>query len=576
MGPRRTKPDADAARTTPRTRAKRRRETSAGGVGATRRAFESDDDDEDDEDDEDDDDEDDDEDDVRSSARDAIDAEEWYASLARGDADHYSFHILGLKGLSAAHGTKFIGHASASFSMEGDMDRPEEVADLDEDEDDGIWNTIMKGFHDGDPESILRECRDEDNVPYDAQTISGMMDGLMEHGKTIHAPFCFTRGAVGLKHAIYNHVHEARTVALELDSWWNLHESYNKSSGMLDERGDDVTAMYAECEIGVYISRAGGDIAEWHTDRNDNFTIQLKGSKLWEVERVGRTYTGSMTSNASLAVEPSCGVDYLTRDHGDFGPFARNINASKSTSAYTNTNDRSVPERYMIREGECFGTRAGQYHRVTPVGGGLSISVNIRLTPYQSNVWKSEVYFLRLSATGARAKGVAKFTPEDELALRPRFGPFDARYSDGLVLGCWAQSPLSIGDIREWDTSEGYTALYMNPMCACSTSITAEGFVLNIKCTSPLTNKEYMNEFNVYVTGYAYKLDEIFSSPMAFNRWVSRGAPTNETKWGTWSSDVRELFNQVISRLVHMHVVINTKRVSKGCALFLKTFYGDD
>jgi hypothetical protein len=501
--------------------------------------------------------------DTSFSSDDAV--EEWYTSLARGDADHDYFHILGLKGANAAQGLSWINAV------------PEKVGD--ENEDEGMWDTVMKGFHDGDPESILRECRDEDNVPYDAQTISGMMDGLMEHGKTIHAPFCFTPGAVGLKHAIHRHLYESSTCSEALTVWNSAWMEIAKGS-VLEERGDDVTAMYAECEIGVYISRADGDIAEWHTDRNDNFTIQLKGSKLWEVERIGRTYTGSMTSNASLAVEPSCGVDYLTRDHGDFGPFARNINASKSTSAYTNTNDRSVPERYMIREGECFSTRAGQYHRVTPVGGGLSISVNIRLTPYQSNVWKSEVYFLRLSATGARAKGVAKFTPEDELALRPRFGPFDVRYSDGLVLGCGSESPLSfvgdVCDIREWDTSEGYTALYMNPMCACSTSITAEGFVLNIKCTSPLTNKEYMNEFNVYVTGYAYKLDEIFSSPMAFNRWVSRGAPTSETKSRKWSSAVREHFNQVISRLVHMRVVINTKRVSKGCALFLKTFYGDD
>ena len=106
--------------------------------------------------------------------------------------------------------------------------------------------------------------------------------------------------------------------------------------------------------------------------------------------------------------------------------------------------------------------------------------------------------------------------------------------------------------------------------------MTADGFVLNIKCTSALTNKEYMNEFNVYVQMSAYKLDEIFSSPMAFNRWVSRGASTSENQWSTWSPSARGHFDRVIFRLVHMHVVINTKHVSKACALFLKTFYGDD
>ena len=570
MGPQKTRDARGASASTPRGGAKRRRGTRAGGAGAggasTRAAARGDDEDEDEEEEEDDHGQ------NTSFSSDDVTVEEWYASLARGDDDDDYFHILGLKGARAARGASWVDE------MEN-LRRPEKVED--EDEDEGLWNIIMKGFHDGDPESILRECRDEDNVPYDASTISGMMDGLMEHGKTIHAPFCFTRGAVGLKHAIHRYLYDSSAHRDLLTLWLSSYMGVDKAL-VLEERGNDVTAMYAECEIGVYISRACGDIAEWHTDKNDNFTIQLKGSKLWEVERVGKTYNGSMTSNASLAVEPSCGVDYLTRDHGEFGPFARNINASKSTSAYKNIKDRSVPERYTIREGECFSTRAGQYHRVTPVGGGLSISVNIRLTPYQSNVWKSEVYFLRLSHTGARAKGVAKFTPEDELALRPRFGPFDVRYSDGLVLGCGSESPLSVGDIREWDTSEGYSALYMNPMCACSTSMTADGFVLNIKCTSALTNKEYMNEFNVYVQhgAYfqlcAYKLDEIFSSPIAFNRWVSRGASTSETKSREWLPYVRGHFDRVISRLVHMRVVINTKRVSKGCALFLKTFYGDD
>ena len=560
MGPRKTTRARAASTTTTRGGVKRRRESGASGARA--RAFESDDDEDDDEEDED-------GQNTEFASDEAV--EGWYASLARGDADHRSFHILGLKGARAAEGHKFL---DLNFSLDKDMDRPEKVEDNEENK--GMWNTIMKGFHDGDPESILRECRDENNVPYDEQTISGMMDGLMEHGKTIHAPFCFTRGAVGLKHAIHDYLYTSTADGDSFKSWCDIYVGIAKAAAMLEERGDKVTAMYAECEIGVYISRAGGDIAEWHTDRNDNLTIQLKGSKLWEVERIGRTYTGSMTSNASLSVEPSCGVDYLTRDHGEFGPFARNINASKLTSAYKINKDRSVPERFTIREGECFSTRAGQYHRVTPVGGGLSISVNIRLTPYQSNVWKSEVYFLRLSATGARAKGVAKLTPEDELALRPRFGPFDVRYSDGLVLGCGSDTHLHVGDIREWDTSEGYTRLYMNPMCACSTSMTADGFVLNIKCTSALTNKEYMNEFNVYVQMSAYKLDEIFSSPMAFNRWVSRGASTSENQWSTWSPSARGHFDRVIFRLVHMHVVINTKHVSKACSLFLKTFYGDD
>ena len=396
---------------------------------------------------------------------------------------------------------------------------------------------IARGFHGGDAEKILRECRDENNAPYDEQTISGMMEDLMERGKTIHAPFCFTRGALALKLAVLKYC-AAR----------------------------DSHPRYSECEIGVYVSRAGGDVAEWHTDTNDNFTIQLSGSKLWELGRcIERSSDGSMTSNSSLTDEPRCGIDYHTREQGGkFVPFARNVNASGIIPTGTGHDwKRGVraPERCILREGDCLATQAGQYHRVSPIGKGLSVSVNVRLTPYQRYVWKSELYFLRKSSNA----DIIDITSMDELALRPRLRAFHVKHSDGLVLGLkLAPSPKG-SNVKKEAPGE----YYMNPMCACSAARTADGCVINIKCTSALTNKEYMNEFNLYVAvgnrdSDCKDLCDVFESPIAFNYYAAQPGQ---------HSRARDLIDAVSKTLRDMNVVINTQDVSEGCAYFLKMFH---
>jgi len=408
---------------------------------------------------------------------------------------------------------------------------------------------LLRGFHDGDAEAILRECRGEDNAPYDEETIASMMAGLREHGKTIHAPFCFTRGAIAIKRKMcMNEWMFALRVELE---------QRMKNKEITAEELWAPRQRYAECEIGVYISRAGGDIAEWHSDTNDNLTLQLTGSKIWEVEDleledlerdswVARTQPLTLR-NSSLADEPRCGMDYLTHTRSTFVPFAHNAASLTSHSLKPKARTNGAT-RYRLDAGHTLCTKAGQYHRVTPVGATLCVSIDVRLTPFQDAVWNAEIYFLcmRQSWVDRAPKSLENFRAELRERGRPRFMPFQPEFSDGLVLGATLDyiagltfdargelyhkrndQYIYMHDIYTFQEPDPkYRALYFNPMCACSVSTSGAYHIVNIRSTSSLTNKDYMSEFNIYIRRYSqedelnnntYDLHEWFENPSKFN-----------------------------------------------------------
>ena len=70
---------------------------------------------------------------------------------------------------------------------------------------------------------------------------------------------------------------ERRAAFLEYESTSDALHAY-------DGGGGGTFFGFGECEVGVYVSVANGDVAEWHRDVCDNATIQLAGSKKWQVE----------------------------------------------------------------------------------------------------------------------------------------------------------------------------------------------------------------------------------------------------------------------------------------------------
>ena len=427
------------------------------------------------------------------------------------------------------------------------------------------------GFHGGDAREILLRCRSSDNEPYDAEDVDAMLGDLKELGKTVNAPFCCARGAVELKRLA------------RLESWRRWRRGRHEARGfsfLKYAQTSDVLHVYGgadfgfgECEVGVYVSVANGDIAEWHRDVGDNATIQITGSKKWEVEdcmldatrahqeRVTwrsdgfiRQFVGElagMSRNASLEDARTCGVDHfaqpetLPRAHPiDFGapPPERYVALGHRM--------RSVLRERVVNAGDTICVPRGRFHRVTPVGEEVSVSVDLRMTNIERGEWRAEAAYLRefmLAGLWGDARDAVKKLDErpfgefpQMLATPIRWLPFEEEFSDGLVLGARLEYIVGAVDnaYDRRDTLKTYLAMpkrfhdsddtvrrleddgktlgpdvyrrdgtitpavFFNPVCTCSITDSSEHpdyDVLNIKAASALTNKDLMNEFNIYI-----------------------------------------------------------------------------
>ena len=118
------------------------------------------------------------------------------------------------------------------------------------------------------------------------------------------------------------------------------------------------------------MSKAGGDVAEWHCDANHNFTIQLSGAKEWSVLPAGQP-----------------------RADGSRGMFDAPRNRAEQLQCAPST---SAAERFSLSPGAVLYVPPGDWHRVVPIEGG-SLSVDVRIGHLTAAKWLSEATFATLS-----------------------------------------------------------------------------------------------------------------------------------------------------------------------------------
>jgi hypothetical protein len=183
----------------------------------------------------------------------------------------------------------------------------------------------------------LAACRKVDNSRYSQEEREEMERDLEGSSRTLNLPYCFTRGACDL---------------------------YATCVDGLGDLANDV-------EVGVYLSKVGGDVAEWHCDNNHNFTIQLAGSKEWHC-----LPGGSSQAEASRSL---------------FEP-ARN--RAEGAVRAPPLGEASV---HVLGPGSVLYLPPGHWHRVIPAGGPTSFSVDIRIGHLSAARWLSEALFATLS-----------------------------------------------------------------------------------------------------------------------------------------------------------------------------------
>lgn len=312
---------------------------------------------------------------------------------------------------------------------------------------------LRSGFWKGDSAEVLADCRKEDNSRFSGDEVSNMQNDL-DAGKTLNLPFCFCPAARELK------------------------SSFIECCGGL---GNDV-------EVGVYFSRAGGDIAHWHFDNNHNITIQLRGHKDWH----------------HIAGSPA------TLGGRGMHDFANNRFEQQLTVPPTGCMDTTI---YNLQPGSVIYLPPGHWHQVVTVEGD-SFSVDLRVANVLQARWICEAIFAGLLEGGASGT-LASLSPSDfvnglssqvsdqlrsigqnieAFVLRtriPRCMPFEFEHSDGLHSG----ATLSFLEERAFVSSliPASAMLRVNGLVSMTLKRRDDQImVLQLSSTSSLSTMEYL------------------------------------------------------------------------------------
>tara|TARA_B100000073_G_scaffold166447_1_gene137784 strand:- start:4532 stop:5458 length:927 start_codon:yes stop_codon:yes gene_type:complete len=270
---------------------------------------------------------------------------------------------------------------------------------------------------------------------------------------------------------------------------------------------------------------------------------------------------------------------------------------------------RSVVRESVVDAGETICVPRGRFHRVTPVGERVSVSADLRMTTIERGEWRAEAAYLReFMLAGLSGEERARVKELDErfpasafpqiLATPIRWIPFEEAFSNGLVLG--ARLEYIVGAVKNasgtWDTLKTYAAMpkeftgeeesvlhreggvdgraYFNPVCTCAVANSTEHpdyDVLNIKATSALTNKDLMNEFNIYIRKGSVREDERASleSPIAFFR--SDVAAVRRSPSGSERDPSSDAFAALKEVLVDANILVDDVTKSNAVFLFWKS-----
>eukprot|EP01060_Flectonema_neradi_P014970 TRINITY_DN21671_c0_g1_i1.p1 TRINITY_DN21671_c0_g1~~TRINITY_DN21671_c0_g1_i1.p1 ORF type:complete len:485 (+),score=112.18 TRINITY_DN21671_c0_g1_i1:38-1456(+) len=346
---------------------------------------------------------------------------------------------------------------------------------------DAGFEKLKKGFGDGELSNVLQYCRKDDNTRYTPSEMDTLEDDFLNGKKTVNMPLCFTEGADELRNAF-------------LAEFPNL--------------GNDV-------EVGVYFSRTGGEIAQWHSDNNHNITIQVSGTKEWHCR------PGSRHTERSKA---------LTEAPKNFHDQRNSQLDRRSASAFP-------PQTYVLDPGTVIYLPPGHWHSVVSTGEEDSFSIDIRVGNIVHAKWIAEAMYnglfgefhgtagasgLALSKEDYQQQSMSKGISEQARYLRKHVVsmlntcppipsiPFERERSNGFHRGAtisWLLEKLQ----RNTSVQPPFqlqSRFGLHPMIALSVKLLPNYCILYMFSESTLTTMEYIR-YSLFCSAF---LDEVLQS----------------------------------------------------------------
>ena len=272
-----------------------------------------------------------------------------------------------------------------------------------------VLDRLLGGFADGDVSELLHMCRKADNSKYSAEECQEMERDLDAHGRTLNLPYCFSPGACEIHSAF-------------LDA--------------CDTLANDI-------EVGMYASKAGGDIADWHCDANHNFTIQ--------VGTAARTLP-PITRNSNRPIphvfeNQLCGCkEWQTAAKGEVADSRGMLDAPRNRAEQL-SEQATAPfggRRFSLTSGSLLYLPPGEWHRVSPRCGG-SLSVDVRLGHLSAAKWLCEVLYASLALPCCRGDHAAIIGTAAASGIGPGGDTQLALHSLGQHLTAQTPRSLAVG-----------------------------------------------------------------------------------------------------------------------------------
>ncbi|KAG7349414.1 transcription factor jumonji [Nitzschia inconspicua] len=153
--------------------------------------------------------------------------------------------------------------------------------------------------------------------------------------------------------------------------------------GQYDPTGESNLCL-GRGEVETFIS-ANGHVTDWHFDFQENFTIQLSGSKRWTL--MEGTITDPLRGctphyNSPEAVESQLKSAYLYDKQFVFGQPKQGVNAKGS------------PKSVIMKPGDTLYFPAGMWHKVETLEPGVSINVSLMATNYAETISRAVYHYL--------------------------------------------------------------------------------------------------------------------------------------------------------------------------------------
>jgi hypothetical protein len=126
-------------------------------------------------------------------------------------------------------------------------------------------------------------------------------------------------------------------------------------------------------EVEVFLSAVAGHLTNWHFDFQENFTVQLSGTKRWTMQKgtVKHPVRGCTPHYASPGtVEPQLKAARLADPNFEFGHPETGVNAVGEV------------ESVLLKPGDTFYFPAGMWHKVEVIEPGVSINISLMATNY--------------------------------------------------------------------------------------------------------------------------------------------------------------------------------------------------